>query len=331
MALTLPNLDNRRYADLVEEARGLMIVEAPTLTNHNPSDPAITLVEALAYFVDALLYRVDRVTDANRAKFVKLLRGPDWQPPSTPEELDAAIYDAVKMLRRTDRAVTVEDFEFLARAAAPYDAADPNAVWVARARCIPNRNLELEDPVLRGQERPGHVSVVIVPNADPSDTGPAPSLGLVRKVFEYLEPRRLLATSVHVVGPRYVAIGVRITLRLRPDAKEQEVRDLAVRALNGFLHPLHGGVGGDGWPFGRSVHVSEIYRLLDTLDGVDYVRRSLDSAGDPVDELEVYPAYEARLVRNQAAELVSVWLEPDELVAVEVDAGKILIETPLKT
>src|SRR6266511_3928154 len=132
MALPLPNLDDRRYADLVEEARGLLITHAPALTNHNPSDPLVTQIELFAYFTEILLYRLNRVTDANRAKFLKLLNGPDdWQEPATPEALDEGVRKAVQTLRRTDRAVTLEDFEFLARAANPR---------VARAHCIPDRN-----------------------------------------------------------------------------------------------------------------------------------------------------------------------------------------------
>ena len=45
MPITLPNLDDRRYADLVEEARDLVVANAPDLTNHNPTDPLITLTE----------------------------------------------------------------------------------------------------------------------------------------------------------------------------------------------------------------------------------------------------------------------------------------------
>ena len=49
MPITLPDLDDRRYADLVEEARELLVAHAPALTNHNPSDPVVTLAELFAY------------------------------------------------------------------------------------------------------------------------------------------------------------------------------------------------------------------------------------------------------------------------------------------
>ena len=114
MPVTLPNLDDRRYADLVEEARGLVVANAPALTDHNPSDPVITLTELFAYFTEALLYRVNTVTDANRGKFLRLLNGPDRPVPTDSAALDAEVQRTVLDLRRADRAVTIEDFELLA-------------------------------------------------------------------------------------------------------------------------------------------------------------------------------------------------------------------------
>ncbi|HEX6267913.1 MAG TPA: hypothetical protein VFZ81_13585, partial [Burkholderiales bacterium] len=80
MPLQLPNLDDRRYADLVAEARRLIPVHDPSWTNHNPSDPGITLLELFAYLSEMLLYRLDRVTAEHQRKFLKLLNGPDWTP-----------------------------------------------------------------------------------------------------------------------------------------------------------------------------------------------------------------------------------------------------------
>ena len=42
IALPLPNLDDRRWADLVEEGRALIPFYAPEWTDHNASDPGIT-------------------------------------------------------------------------------------------------------------------------------------------------------------------------------------------------------------------------------------------------------------------------------------------------
>jgi hypothetical protein len=311
--ITLPNLDDRRYADLVEEARSLLVAHAPALTDHNPSDPAITLMELFAYVTEALLFRVNSITDANRVKFLQLLNGPDWPVPDSREGIDAQVRSTVLALRSTDRAVTAADFEFLARAA---DAR------VARAHCLPGINLEAVDPDLRQQ--PAHVSVVIVPQ-------PTADLESLRKaVSDYLEPRRLLTARVHVVGPRVVPIRVRMTLRLLPEAPEKKMKQRTLDALRSFLDPIAGGADGSGWPFGRSVYVSELYRLLDTLPGVDFVRRTLDpSSSAPLDELVTTPDLADRLVRNSAGELISVALNPEELVELQVPSTDGDVDTDL--
>ncbi len=38
-----------------------------------------------------------------------------------------------------------------------------------------------------------------------------------------------------------------------------------------FLHPLTGGDEGKGWEFGRIPHESDLYGLIESIPGVDYV------------------------------------------------------------
>lgn len=298
MPLTLPDLDDRRYDDLVEEARSLLVSYAPALTNHNPSDPVITITEAFAYVTEVLLFRLNYVTDASRIAFLKLLNDSKWVPPTTAAELDAKTRRTVLTLRSTDRAVTPEDFETLAF------ATDADVV---RAHCISERNLSVTDPALKAARAPGHVSVVIVPR------GAADLKTLTDKVAAYLKPRRLLGTQVHVVGPRFVSLRVRLTLHALPGASGVAVMDGAVDALRAFFHPITGR-DGSGWPFGRDVFVSEIYRLLDSLPGVDFVTRTLDTSNNPLDELITGDGDLTRLQRNSAGELISAKLAADELI-----------------
>src|SRR5207245_1546900 len=56
-----PNLDDRRWADLVEEGRALIPLHAPEWTDHNLHDPGITLIELFAWLAEQDLFRVDRV------------------------------------------------------------------------------------------------------------------------------------------------------------------------------------------------------------------------------------------------------------------------------
>jgi predicted phage baseplate assembly protein len=80
MPLPLPNLDDRRWADLVEEARSLIPLYAPGWTDHNVHDPGITLVELLAWMAEMELYRINRVPAAHVRKFLALA-GIEPRPP----------------------------------------------------------------------------------------------------------------------------------------------------------------------------------------------------------------------------------------------------------
>lgn len=73
MPIPLPNLDDRTYADLVAETRSLIPRYAPTWTDHNVSDPGITLIELFAWLTEALIYRLNRIPQASEARFLELL------------------------------------------------------------------------------------------------------------------------------------------------------------------------------------------------------------------------------------------------------------------
>ncbi len=73
MALPVPNLDDRRFQDLVDDAKRLVQQRCPEWTDHNVSDPGVTLIEAFAFMTDQLLYRLNRVPDRNYVKFLELI------------------------------------------------------------------------------------------------------------------------------------------------------------------------------------------------------------------------------------------------------------------
>src|SRR5215213_7382159 len=73
MPLPAPNLDDRRFQDILDEARRLIPRYCPEWTDHNLSDPGITLLELFAWMTDLLLYRLNRVPDKNYIKFMDLL------------------------------------------------------------------------------------------------------------------------------------------------------------------------------------------------------------------------------------------------------------------
>ncbi|HEX2956580.1 MAG TPA: hypothetical protein VHO70_07105, partial [Chitinispirillaceae bacterium] len=67
------NLDDRKWKDIVDEAKALIPKYAPEWTDHNPSDIGITLIELFAWIVEGMIYRLNRVPEKNFIEFLNLL------------------------------------------------------------------------------------------------------------------------------------------------------------------------------------------------------------------------------------------------------------------
>jgi hypothetical protein len=72
MPIPLPNLDDRRWTDLVEEGRALIPVYDKTWSDHNIHDPGIMLVELLAWLAEMDIYWVNRIPEGRLRKFLAL-------------------------------------------------------------------------------------------------------------------------------------------------------------------------------------------------------------------------------------------------------------------
>src|SRR4051812_47419352 len=66
-------LDDRRFQDLVSEARMRTHRSCPEWTEHNVSDPGITLIELFAWMTEMTIYRLNRVPDKLHVKLLELL------------------------------------------------------------------------------------------------------------------------------------------------------------------------------------------------------------------------------------------------------------------
>lgn len=204
------------------------------------------------------------------------------------------------------RAVTPGDFEWLAREASRS---------VARARCRPNFDAGA-DPDDEGRVRPGWVTVYIVPREDeaasttpadgarPGASGPRPSLELQRAVRRHLEAAAdaglAAAGRIVVRPPRYVPVSVEATVVASSLDGIAVVERAVADELKAFLHPLTGGPEGEGWAFGRPVAVSDVFTLLEAVEGVDHVGGL---------RLHVAGATESELARVGPDQLVA-WGEP---------------------
>jgi predicted phage baseplate assembly protein len=157
------------------------------------------------------------------------------------------------LLRTRDRAVTAEDYEQLAREAAPD---------VARVRCVP---VDGASEAVRLLVVPAVSSTAELPFADLR-----PAADVLSRISRHLDERRCLGARISVEPPFYQGVTVVAQLRAR-----------ALRALTAYLNPIVGGPDGDGWPFGRPVQAGEVFAVLQRLSGVDLVEEVRLFGADP--------------------------------------------------
>ncbi|MFG6107578.1 putative baseplate assembly protein [Leptothoe sp. EHU-05/26/07-4] len=74
------NLDDRQFKELVEECLLRIPRYCPEWTNHNPSDPGITMVELFGWLTDQMMMRFNQVPRRHYVAFLELL-GIRLQPP----------------------------------------------------------------------------------------------------------------------------------------------------------------------------------------------------------------------------------------------------------
>jgi hypothetical protein len=177
------------------------------------------------------------------------------------ESITEAFERFIRDLRVPYRTVTSEDFEYIAR--------ETPGLRVAQAKAIPNF-----DPYSKA-ETEGSVTVVIIPFSplDTLEVPPRPSRSFITAVARHLENHRLLGTRLFVVSPEYVQVEVTVTLGISKGFFKEKVKEAVINKLNLFLHPSKGGILGKGWPVGKSVYRSELYKLIMGIEGVEFVEK----------------------------------------------------------
>jgi uncharacterized phage protein gp47/JayE len=189
------------------------------------------------------------------------------------ETLEEARTRVRRDLKTRFQAVTSDDYEYLARATP--------GLRVARSKAIP-----LYKPGMSGypeKEAPASVTVVVVPYTPA--VKPMPSEAFIKTVRRHLCEHRLVTTRVYVIPPEYVEVSVQAIISLKTGFEAATVLERVETALNNFLRPLpvETDPKSTGWPFGRTVFKSEIYQVMELVEGVDCVERvMLTAAGEEI-------------------------------------------------
>ena len=122
MSLPQIKLDDRHFQELVSEARMRIAQSCPEWTEHNVSDPGITLIELFAWMTDMLIYRVNRVPDKLHVALLELLgielHGPTAArtnvrfrlaaPPDQPVEIPAGTTEVATLRTASDESIVFQ-------------------------------------------------------------------------------------------------------------------------------------------------------------------------------------------------------------------------------
>jgi len=76
MPLPVPNLDDRRFDDLVAEARSRLASHLPELTQVGPGDPVHAFIDLFAWLTETIIYRANLIPERQRRIFLNLLQIP---------------------------------------------------------------------------------------------------------------------------------------------------------------------------------------------------------------------------------------------------------------
>lgn len=210
---------------------------------------------------------------------------------SDEEPIEETKRRAPEELRNRDRAVTSEDYEFLAREA---------TTDVQKVRCLPERLFREFDSMPTGMVKgdpwtfgglnrdKGNVNVIVIPSAPLADRTPLPSEQLLQEVADYLDARRVVGTRLHVTYPRYLPINVTANVIIWNQALQsglvahqeslmQKLRD----KITQFLHPLHGGPQGTGWEIGQAFLVSGLLEFIQPSPEIGFISKIKVAPGTP--------------------------------------------------
>jgi len=172
------------------------------------------------------------------------------------EDVEQTAGRALDWLAQPQRAVTLTDYEFLAK----------KTPGVQLAQVSARANLH---PGFLCLQATGIITLVVLPYLPLNR--PAPSNGLLQAVTAYLTPRRIIGSRVEVVGPVYQEVTVRAQVRALAGTNRALLQQRIITAINEFFHPLQGGPNRTGWPLGRDVYRAEVLQVLDEVPGVDHV------------------------------------------------------------
>lgn len=187
------------------------------------------------------------------------------------KSIDAGICEGLEAISRRYRAITKEDYEYLAMECME----NLQKGLAGRVICVNNRDLKYRrrDDNLQ----PGYISIIIIPRCNKNPVyckNGLPTDDLKKRIKDFLDTRKLVTTRLRVIGPDYKKVKLEVWISLKENVLNEttrtNIKDEIRKSIKAYFDPIKGGQDGKGWPLGRDVYRSEIFKLLEGIEGVDH-------------------------------------------------------------
>jgi len=151
-----------------------------------------------------------------------------------------------KSLHSIERAVSLEDYEYLA---------------------LHTADTQLEKVKAYVSDL-NEVTLILVPKSE--DPRPQASSYTQKKVKKYIDTKRLLTTALKIQEASYINVNLTMTIfseKQNPSTLQKRIES----TLDAYLHPISGGKNSQGWSFGEDLYLSSLYSLLSGVEGIDNI------------------------------------------------------------
>lgn len=179
-----------------------------------------------------------------------------------PQSIEDAKLRVPSVMRTRSRAVTADDFEYLAK----------QVEGVGRVHCLAPTDF----PSSNGNLVPGEIKILVLPRQPEDKVQLNPedlslSADVRSGVINHLDSRKIIGTKFDVTSAQFVWLSAKVKLKTFDPQQNLAVKDWAERELYRYLNPYTGGPRRTGWPFGRDLHISELFGILQSNGMVEYV------------------------------------------------------------
>lgn len=162
-------------------------------------------------------------------------------------------------LRHWNRAVTVRDYEELAREASRV---------LNKVRCFGGRNRD-------GEKEAGAVTLVVLPGGDYMDKSLTTSVQ--ETVYQYLQQRMdpsiVKRKQFYVTGPKLVEVKVMVEVVVESFQEVFQVRRKIQERIQTFLDPMKGHFDGKGWNIGQFPGAMQIQNAMKEIPEILQIRK----------------------------------------------------------